>query len=136
MICSSCQRVISAIGRTLEAFDDDNVIPVFGFGDVRTKAASCFPFTPGTDGCQGFEHVLERYNAITPTVQLWGPTSFAPVIHEAIAAVKRDPGYHILVIIADGQVNEFEATRQAIVEASNYPICACALLARSLATTS
>ncbi|RLN87547.1 hypothetical protein BBJ28_00013090 [Nothophytophthora sp. Chile5] len=114
--------VISAIGRTLEAFDDDNIIPAFGFGDSVTKGDGAFSFAEGRKGCQGFDEVLKRYNALTPTLQLWGPTSFAPVIREAIRAVREDPGYHILVIIADGQVNEPVATRQAIVEASHFPI--------------
>lgn len=45
------------------------------------------------------------------------------MIKEAIKAFEREGGYHILVIIADGQVTSVEATRKAIVEASNYPIC-------------
>jgi len=116
------KHVISIIGRVLEAFDDDNIIPAFGFGDITTKGDSCFPFTQGR-GCRGFEEVLQRYNAITPSLRLSGPTNFAPVIHEAIQAVQHDGGYHILVIIADGQVTNEEATRNAIVEASNWPIC-------------
>ncbi|GMF10893.1 unnamed protein product [Phytophthora lilii] len=115
--------VISAIGRTLEAFDDDNIIPTFGFGDSTTLGQRCFPFSQGR-GCQGFDEVLKRYNEITPQVKLYGPTSFAPVIQEAFRAVQEDPGYHILVIIADGQVNEPTATRNAIVEASNPPLAA------------
>ncbi|RLN87546.1 hypothetical protein BBJ28_00013093 [Nothophytophthora sp. Chile5] len=114
--------VISVIGRVLQAFDDDNIIPAFGFGDLTTKGNSCFSFTPGR-GCRGFEEVLQRYNEITPTLKLSGPTNFAPVIREAIQAVQQSRGYHILVIVADGQVTNEDATRQAIVEASNWPIC-------------
>eukprot|EP00644_Phytophthora_capsici_P016105 jgi/Phyca11/528276/estExt2_fgenesh1_pm.C_PHYCAscaffold_280038 len=102
------QSVISVIGRVLEAFDDDNIIPAFGFGDLVTKGNSCFPFSQGR-GCQGFE-------------ELSGPTNFAPVIKETIRAVRQNGGYHILVIIADGQVTNEEDTRNAIVEASNWPI--------------
>ncbi|KAF1784762.1 Copine [Phytophthora cactorum] len=115
------QSVISVIGRVLKAFDDDNIIPAFGFGDLATKGNSCFPFTQGR-GCQGFEEVLRRYNEITPTLKLSGPTNFAPVIKETIRAVQQNGGYHILVIIADGQVTNEEDTRNAIVEASNWPI--------------
>lgn len=116
------QSVISVIGRVLEAFDDDNIIPAYGFGDIRTKGDGCFPFTSGR-GCNGFTEVLRRYNEITPTVKLSGPTNFAPVIKETIRTVERESGYHILVIIADGQVTNVDQTRQAIVEASNWPIC-------------
>lgn len=66
--------------------------------------------------------VLSQYNAITPTLHLSGPTNFAPAIREAIKIVSQTREYHILVIIADGQVTNEEDTRKAIVEASNYPL--------------
>lgn len=98
------QHVISVLSRTLEAFDDDNLIPVFGFGDRTTADKKVFPFYPDGHPCNGVMEVLHRYCEITPHVQLGGPTSFAPIIREAIEIVKREQSYHILVIIADGQV--------------------------------
>jgi len=35
---------MSILGETLEAFDDDGLIPAFGFGDVSTKDKAVFPF--------------------------------------------------------------------------------------------
>ena len=66
--------------------------------------------------------MLDKYNEIVKRVTLSGPTSFAPVIAKAIEIVKRTHKYHILVIIADGQVNEEKPTIDAIVEASKFPI--------------
>ncbi|OQR99510.1 hypothetical protein THRCLA_06494, partial [Thraustotheca clavata] len=116
------QSVIHIIGRTLEAFDDDKMIPVFGFGDATTGGYACFPFLPSGEVCVGFEQVLARYNQITPQMALSGPTNFAPVIREAIRIVQQQRSYHILVIIADGQVTNEKDTIQAIVEASSYPL--------------
>jgi len=115
------QEVISIVGRTLEAFDDDKLIPVFGFGDVTTTDRTVAPFFPDRP-CYGFQEALQRYTEITPAIQLSGPTSFAPLIRKAIEIVKQLKSYHILIIIADGQVSNVRETSDAIVEATNYPL--------------
>jgi len=117
--------VIDVMGRTLEEFDDDKLIPAFGFGDATTNDRSCFPFHAGGRPSHGVQEVLERYEEIAAGVHLAGPTSFAPVIHQAIKIVQEEQSYHILVIIADGQVTDASpsgATAQAIIEASQYPL--------------
>jgi E3 ubiquitin-protein ligase RGLG len=122
------QRVIKMIGQTLEKFDDDKFIPVFGFGDSLTRDTDVFPFIPDPNSpryCQGFQEVLDVYNRITPGVTLSGPTNFAPLIYKAIETVfgsDNRASYHILVIIADGQVVNEKDTQDAIVEASKYPL--------------
>jgi hypothetical protein len=86
------QHVISVLSRTLavcpvplpllkvQPFDDDGLIPVFGFGDKTTTDKKVFPFLPDGGSCQGADSVLRRYGEITPYIQLAGPTSFAPLI--------------------------------------------------------
>ncbi|KAL5482271.1 hypothetical protein EMCRGX_G022577 [Ephydatia muelleri] len=122
-----------------ERFDEDHLIPAFGFGDIKTKDKSVFPLKP--DGpCLGFEQVLKCYTSVAKEIQLSGPTNFAPLVRikKAIEIVKKEqsvscmcdlgdvtlplPQYHILVIIADGQVTNEVPTRVAIVEASKYPL--------------
>jgi len=116
------QEVIAILGETLSAFDDDNLIPTYGFGDVTTKDKAIFSFFDGGKPANGFQEVLMRYGEITPSIQLSGPTSFAPLIREAIKVVKALKSYHILIILADGQVDNIKETTAAIVEASFYPI--------------
>jgi len=115
------QEVIAIVGKTLETFDDDKLIPVFGFGDVTTQDKTVFPFFPDR-ACYGFSEAITRYTEIAPALALSGPTSFAPLIKAAINIVKQEKAYHILVIIADGQVDNVKETTDAIVEATNYPL--------------
>ena len=84
------QRVIEIVGRTLAPFDDDNLIPAFGFGDLTTGDRAVFPFLPSRP-CRGFEEVIQRYRVITPQLQLSGPTNFAPAI-EATMQIVRETG--------------------------------------------
>lgn len=116
------QKVIHILGNTLEPFDEDGKIPAFGFGDSETTDKSVFPFNIDGTPCKGFTQVLEQYNRIASGVHLSGPTNFAPLIHKAIEVVKQQGHYHILLIIADGQVTEEDTTINAICEASNYPL--------------
>ncbi|XP_038704854.1 E3 ubiquitin-protein ligase RGLG2-like isoform X2 [Tripterygium wilfordii] len=129
------EQAISIIGKTLSAFDEDNLIPCFGFGDATTHDQDVFSFYPDGGVCNGFEEVLTRYREIVPQLTLAGPTSFAPAIERAITIVEQSGGqYHVLLIIADGQVTrsvdmnagnlspQEQSTIDAIVKASQYPL--------------
>ncbi|CAF2347310.1 unnamed protein product [Brassica napus] len=129
------EQAITIIGRTLAAFDEDNLIPCYGFGDASTHDQDVFSFNPDDRFCNGFEEVLGRYKEIVPQLKLAGPTSFAPIIDMAMTIVEQSGGqYHVLVIIADGQVTrsvdtengqlspQEQKTVDAIVQASKLPL--------------
>ncbi|KAA8523388.1 hypothetical protein F0562_009811 [Nyssa sinensis] len=113
----------------------DNLIPCFGFGDATTHDQEVFSFHSDHSPCHGFEEVLACYKKVVSCLQLSGPTSYGPVIEAAIDIVEKSGGqYHVLVIIADGQVTrsvntsdgqlspQEEQTINAIVKASSYPL--------------
>ncbi|KAG5546924.1 hypothetical protein RHGRI_018925 [Rhododendron griersonianum] len=129
------EKAISIIGKTLAPFDEDNLIPCFGFGDSTTHDQEVFSFHNDHSPCHGFEEVLACYKKIVPNLRLSGPTSYAPVVEAAIDIVEKSGGqYHILVIVADGQVTrsvnssdgelspQEEKTINSIVYASSYPL--------------
>ncbi|CAG7864580.1 unnamed protein product [Brassica rapa] len=125
------EQAISIIGKTLSSFDEDNLIPCYGFGDATTHDQDVFSFFPDDAFCNGFEEVLARYREIVPQLCLAGPTSFAPIIERAMTIVEESGGqYHVLLIIADGQVttqhgglsSQERKTIDAIVRASRYPL--------------
>ncbi|PKA54634.1 E3 ubiquitin-protein ligase RGLG2 [Apostasia shenzhenica] len=129
------EQAISIIGQTLSAFDEDNLIPCFGFGDASTHDQDVFSFFPDERTCNGFPEALSRYREIVPQLRLAGPTSFAPIIEMAMTIVAQSGGqYHVLLIIADGQVtrsvdteygqlsSQEQKTIDAIVKASEFPL--------------
>ncbi|XVE74912.1 hypothetical protein DITRI_Ditri12bG0056600 [Diplodiscus trichospermus] len=129
------EQAISIIGQSLSVFDEDNLIPCYGFGDASTHDQDVFSFYPDERFCNGFEEVLARYREIVPQLRLAGPTSFAPIIEMATTIVEQSGGqYHVLLIIADGQVTrsvdtqngqlspQEQKTIDAIVKASEFPL--------------
>ncbi|VDK75920.1 unnamed protein product [Litomosoides sigmodontis] len=115
------QQVIKIMGRIFAPFATSGFIPAYGFGDVKTSDWSVFKLKPEGE-CRNLDELLQVYDAITPTISLSGPTNFAPLIYEAIAICEKVQNYHILVIVADGQVTNEKATRKAIVQACQYPL--------------
>lgn len=129
------EKAITIIGKTLAPFDEDNLIPCFGFGDVTTHDQEVFGFHSDHTPCHGFEEVLTCYRRIVPNLRLSGPTSFGPIVEAAVDIVEKSHGqYHVLVIVADGQVTrsvntddgelspQERHTINSIVTASSYPL--------------
>lgn len=68
------EKAISIIGKTLAPFDEDNLIPCFGFGDATTHDTEVFNFHNDHSSCHGFEEVLACYRKIVPNLRLAGHT--------------------------------------------------------------
>jgi hypothetical protein len=116
------QRVIRWVGKTLEPFDEDKLIPTYGFGDIHTKSNYVFNIKADGTSCHTFEEVIDIYSQLTPLVKMSGPTSFCPIIEQAIQIVQETGQYHILIIVTDGEVNDIQRTENAIIKASKYPL--------------
>jgi len=72
---------------------------------ATTHDRNVFNFYRDGRACNGVSEALQRYREIAPHVRLSGPTSLAPIIETATRIVEASRHqYHILLIIADGQV--------------------------------
>ncbi|NXJ47130.1 CPNE5 protein, partial [Spizaetus tyrannus] len=73
----------------------------------------------------GIEGVLEAYHRSLRSVQLYGPTNFAPVVNHvarSAAAVLDGSQYFVLLIITDGVISDMAQTKEAIVNAAKLPM--------------
>ncbi|KAL2299872.1 hypothetical protein Nmel_012725, partial [Mimus melanotis] len=143
---SAYALALKAVGEIIQDYDSDKLFPAYGFGakvPPDGKISHQFPLNNNMENpsCVGIEGVLESYLQSLRTVQLYGPTNFAPVInqvdcltpvrclrdpipfpHRTAAQVTDGSQYHVLLIITDGVISDMLQTKEAIVTASSLPM--------------
>lgn len=123
-------RALRAVGEIIQDYDSDKMFPVLGFGarlPPNGKVSHEFYVngSPTNPYCQGVDGVLAAYQQCITSVQLYGPTNFAPVInHVARFATSHRDGsqYFILLIITDGIITDMPQTKDAIISACVLPL--------------
>lgn len=58
------EDAIQIIANTLKSFDDDNLIPCYGFGDFESRDLAVFSFNPNDEPCRGADTAVSRYREI------------------------------------------------------------------------
>jgi len=126
-------KAIKAVGAILTYYDTDKLVPVYGFG-ARLKGSRevshCFPLTDNPQNVEvlGVEGILDIYRkTLARNIRLFGPTIFSELINTAsdfarLHTTQQTQKYYILLIITDGIINDFEATKEALVKASGLPL--------------
>uniref|UniRef100_A0A3Q2TJ88 Copine family member 9 n=1 Tax=Fundulus heteroclitus TaxID=8078 RepID=A0A3Q2TJ88_FUNHE len=121
---------LKAVGEIIQDYDSDKLFPAYGFGAKLPpdgKISHAFPLNSNTENpnCEGIEGVLEAYFHTLRTVQLYGPTNFAPVINQVArcaADVTDGSQYFVLLMITDGVISDMAQTKEAVVNAASLPM--------------
>ncbi|XP_044157176.1 copine-9 [Bufo gargarizans] len=121
---------LKAVGEIIQDYDSDKFFPAYGFGakiPPDGKISHEFPLNGDLENpnCVGIQGVLEAYFKSLRTVQLYGPTNFAPVINQVASAagqVTDGSQYYVLLIITDGVISDMAQTKEAVVNASSLPL--------------
>uniref|UniRef100_A0A3P9IUJ8 Copine-3 n=1 Tax=Oryzias latipes TaxID=8090 RepID=A0A3P9IUJ8_ORYLA len=124
---------IWSVGNVIQDYDSDKMFPAFGFGaqiPPSWQVSHEFPlnFNPSNPFCAGIAGVVEAYRMCLPTIKLYGPTNFSPIINHvaglAYQAMQQTATlqYFVLLIITDGVITDMDDTRRAIVNASRLPM--------------
>ncbi|KAJ6668124.1 hypothetical protein lerEdw1_015501 [Lerista edwardsae] len=132
---SSYAMALKAVGEIIQDYDSDKLFPAYGFGakvPPEGKVSHQFPLNhnPDNPSCEGIEGVLESYFQSLRTVQLYGPTNFAPVINQVAqlaAQVSDGSQYYVLLIVTDGVISDMLQTKEAIVSNGQVAVQAVAL---------
>lgn len=73
----------------------------------------------------GYKAIIQAYLDVLPHIELSGPTYLREVLELANSKAREVTDgsvYHILMIITDGDIDDFPVTRSLIIEASRLPI--------------
>ncbi|KAK0139836.1 Copine-5 [Merluccius polli] len=121
---------LKAVGEIIQDYDSDKMFPALGFGAKLPpdgRVSHEFPLNGNIENpyCSGIEGILEAYHQSLKTVQLYGPTNFAPVVNHVAryaAAVQDGSQYFVLLIITDGVISDMAQTKEAIVNGAKLPM--------------
>uniref|UniRef100_A0A8C5CXX4 Copine Va n=1 Tax=Gadus morhua TaxID=8049 RepID=A0A8C5CXX4_GADMO len=121
---------LKAVGEIIQDYDSDKMFPALGFGAKLPpdgRVSHEFPLNGNIENpyCNGMEGILEAYHQSLKTVQLYGPTNFAPIVNHVAryaAAVQDGSQYFVLLIITDGVISDMAQTKEAIVNAAKLPM--------------
>lgn len=137
------QEAIRKVGDIVAQYDEDQQFPVFGYGCQVPKGSS-YHFPPffnvnlkAHPDCSGINGVLAAYRETLPQIRMGDMGSadhhgykgrfygddFHQLISGAVKSLKKnDNKYKVLVLVIDGDYFDNQATKDAIIEAEDYPI--------------
>jgi len=121
---------IKAVGDIIQDYDSDKLFPALGFGARIPPSGQVshefFLNLTQDPYCSGVDGILAAYHQSLNSVQLYGPTNFSPVINHVAnfaRAYQHDPSnYFVLLIITDGIITDLDATKKAVIYASDLPL--------------
>ncbi|XP_037044679.1 copine-9-like [Bradysia coprophila] len=124
------QIALQSVGEIVQNYDTSKLYPAFGFGakiPPDGEISHQFPLNgnPKHPNCSSMEEILVHYENCVKTVELYGPTNFAPVINNAISIAREfqdGKHYFVLLMITDGIISDIKETKHAIITASSLPI--------------
>lgn len=119
---------IKAIAEIIQDYDSDGEFPALGFGgklaDGRLSHGFYMNGSSSNPNCKGLSGLLQAYynavNSITPH----HPTQFAPIINHVSNIAGRSDGrsYQVLLFLTNGNNNDMDQTKKAIVAAADRPM--------------
>lgn len=135
-ILNPYQEVIKNVGDILLDYDDDKMVPVYGFGanlsypSLKTSGVChSFPCTgvKASDEVAGLDGIFEVYEYAHKHISLNGPTYFAPLFKEIVEKAKsrfseNPDNYSFFLIITDGEIHDMVDTVGVLVEACSTPL--------------
>jgi hypothetical protein len=123
----ACQQALQSIAIAIRAFApsiNGGRFNAYGFGDVSTQAHSVFSFHDSDRPCVDEGDCLNRYKDILGASVAYKNASFSPLMREVLCGVRREPRFHVLVILTQHELEDaqFADFKQSLNEAALCPL--------------
>ena len=123
------ERAILSCAKIMANYDYDQLFPVYGFG-AQIKGTNytsmCFNINFKDDPNIKFvDNIMKEYYACLDKIDFSGPTYFSPIINKIIDDIKIENDileYHVLMILTDGKIEDYDHTVDALVRGSFFPL--------------
>lgn len=125
------QRAILSLGEILEKYNNNGVLPCYGFGARLPNGMTSFDFPLNLNFeapfLRNYGEMFQCYQGIFSQISLSGPTNFAPLIRAIIEYTTKNKAinefnYTVYVILTDGAITDISETIREIVVASRLPM--------------
>jgi len=130
------QKAINSVCQIVLNYDFDQQVPCYGFGGKphyptlnMNTVSHCFPCSGNVNQQEvsGLQGIMDAYMYSLQSVELSGPTLFAPLITEACKACEinkqsENDIYTVLLILTDGEIHDMDATIDVLVKAAALPL--------------
>ena len=123
------ERAILSCANIMAKYDYDQLFPVYGFGAIingEDRASMCFNINFKEDpNIQYVDNIIKEYYECLNRIEFSYPTYFAPLINKIINEIKKEEDileYHVLMILTDGIIDDYQDTVDALVEGSFLPL--------------
>ena len=125
------QRAILSLGEILEKYNNNGIIPCYGFGARLPNGTVSFDFPLNLNYqapfLKNYGEMFQCYQNIFSNITLSGPTNFAPLIRAIIDYTIKNKevdefNYTVYIIITDGEITDMNNTIREIVRASRLPM--------------
>ena len=111
-------------------FSSVQSVDCYGYGaklPQQQKTSHVFPLNLSSNpSCAGLDEVLKGYQNCVKDVTFSGPCNLSPIINHVTKHAQTfmvdGKQYFVLLILTNGDINDFEETRSAISSVSDWPI--------------
>ena len=129
-VLNEYEQAIDVFGTILSGYDSDKRYAVFGFGGIPNwlggKVSHSFALnkSPENPFIEGYDAVRRCYRETLCEIELSGPTHLSGILRDVIEIIRRSEEklYHILLVLTDGDLHDYQETVDLIVAASSLPL--------------